>query len=96
MDWTIHGAKDPGMCEVGGAATLEVDVDDGASTVQVLPRCSDFATSIDLPPGRYSGVAVLLDAGGADCTTEVDLGSFTIYGSDVLTIPVEFPPSSFY
>jgi hypothetical protein len=58
-----------------------------------LPRIRDIHRSA---PGRYSGIAVLLDPSGADRTTEVDLGAFTIYGNDVLTIPVDFPASSFY
>ena len=96
VDWTIHGSKDPALCDVADASSIDIVVDRGDWSFEATQGCRAFATSIDLAPGRYSGIAVLLDPSGADRTTEVDLGAFTIYGNDVLTIPVDFPASSFY
>lgn len=96
VDWTIHGTKDPALCSLGAADSIDIVVDRGDRQFEYTQDCRAFATSLDLAPAHYSGLAVLLDASGADRTTEVDLGAFTIYGDDVLTIPIDFPASSFY
>jgi hypothetical protein len=96
VDWTIHGSKDPALCSVSDTDSIDIVIDRGDRVFEFTQDCRAFATSIDLAPDYYSGLAVLLDPTGADRTTEVDLGAFTIYGNDVLTIPIDFPASSFY
>lgn len=96
IDWTIHGSKDPSLCALGDADSIDIIVDRGDVSYEAEEVCEAFRTSLRLDSGRYTGLALLLDRAGADRTTEVDLGAFTIYGGDVLTIPIDFPASSFY
>lgn len=96
VDWTIHGSKDPSLCALGQADSIDIIVDRGDFSYEADEVCEAFRTSFRLEAGRYAGLALLLDRSGADRTTEVDLGGFTIYGGDVLTIPIDFPASSFY
>ncbi|HET9931672.1 MAG TPA: hypothetical protein VFQ35_13320 [Polyangiaceae bacterium] len=96
VDWTIHGYKDSSLCTLGDADAIDVVIDRGDWSYETTQSCRAFSVSIDLAPGTYSGIAVLLDPSGADRTTEVDLGTFTIYGNDVLSVPIDFPAASFY
>jgi hypothetical protein len=97
VDWTIHGAKDPDLCALSGAADIDISLvrSDGFAA-DYVERCEAFFTAIELTSGRYSGYALLVDAGGADRTTQVDLGSFEILGGDTLRVPIDFPAASFY
>jgi len=97
VDWTVDGAKAPSECQQGGATTLDVTVQtaSGADAGEFQADCESFSTSIDLPSGSYTATAVLIDPGGADRTTPIDLSPFRIHGDDVLTTPIDFPSDSF-
>ena len=97
LEWSINGAIDPALCNQVQATTLEIEV----TPVNGLPGlysqyCDYFATNISLPPGLYYARAWLLDPWGNARTTYVTLERFRIFGNDRLTIPIDFPPSSFY
>jgi hypothetical protein len=97
VDFTVDGVKDPAECQQGGATTIDITVQtmDGAPAGEFQADCGAFSTSIDLPPDRYTATAELVDAGGNPRTTAIDIQPFTIHDSEVLTIPIEFPASSF-
>jgi len=98
VDWTIDGTKSVDDCDLSGAATIDITVtaSNGAPAGEFQQACATFATTITLAPGSYSAEAVLLDGAGRDRTTAVQLRPFEIFGNDQLSIPIEFPASSFY
>jgi hypothetical protein len=98
LDWSIDGTKNPDQCDQSDSTTLDITVTttSGAPAGEFQQSCSAFATTVDLPPGNYSAEAVLTDSAGDDRTTAVQVGTFTIYGNDELSVPVDFPASSFY
>jgi hypothetical protein len=98
VDWTVDGLYDPAECTQGGAETIAITVTtlDDAFVDEYTDWCSSFQTSIELEQGTYQASAVLLDAGGLERTTAVDLGVFYILGNDELAMPVNFPADSFY
>jgi hypothetical protein len=96
VDWTIDDAKDPGECSQGGTPTLDVTV--GSSngySHEYEADCDAFSTSIDLPAGSYTATAVLIDGGGNDRTTPIDINPFRIHDGEVFTAPIDFPAGSF-
>jgi hypothetical protein len=99
MDWTISETKDPGQCQVGGAATFHVMLYDSAGGFagEWVQDCSALATTIDgLAPDTYTGQADLLDADGRPRTTQVNLAPFDVVGDATVTVPIDFPSNSFY
>jgi len=98
LDWSIDGSKNPDRCDQSDSTDLDITVttESGALVGEFQQSCRAFATTIDLPRGNYSAEAVLIDSAGRDRTTPVQTGTFRIYGDDVLTVPVDFPASSFY
>ncbi|MEO6576964.1 MAG: hypothetical protein ABIP89_24155 [Polyangiaceae bacterium] len=98
IDWTINGAVDPAQCRQGGATTFDVDFTDavGRFAGEYQADCAAFATTIDLPPGGYTGSTRLLDDSGNARTTQVDLRPFSIIEGTNLDVSVEFPASSFF
>jgi hypothetical protein len=97
VSWSIDDYQDPADCQQSGASTILVTVEtrSGARVGEYEAPCEDFDTSIDLPPGRYQGSAVLLDRRGHDRTTEVFLDPFSLYGGDEVPVDIDFPPGSF-
>jgi hypothetical protein len=98
VDWTIDGFADPDICDQSDAAffTISVFTTRGALVGDFTDDCAAFATSIDLTAGRYYADALLEDPVGNPRTTVVNIEPFTIFGDDTLSIPVDFPASSFY
>ena len=98
LDWTIDRTANPDQCEQSDAPTLDVTVTTpgGAFVGDFQAPCRAFVTSVDLPAGNYNADARLLDPSGSDRTTSVRIGAFTIFGNDQLSVPIDFPPSSFF
>jgi len=98
VDWTIDGTKDPDECDLSGSSNIDVVVtaSDGTPAGEYQQSCRAFATTIDLAPDSYYADAVLLDSAGRERTTSVPISRFRIYGGDQLTVPIDFPASSFY
>jgi hypothetical protein len=98
IDWTINGTNDPNQCAQSAATSLSTTVFDssGAFVGEFRQACEAFIIGITLAPGTYSAQASLLDAAGNARTTEVPIAPFTIFGNDVLRIPIDFPASSFF
>src|SRR5262249_10109996 len=80
IDWTIDGTKDPDRCSQSSSSSIDVTVQTEAGDVlgEYQEACEAFSTRIDLPEGRYSADAVLLDASGADRTTAIAVEPFHI------------------
>ncbi len=95
VDWSIGGIKFPAKCSQSGSAAIEIAVN-GPSGGIFTQDCGAFATSIGLASGNYSASARLIDIVESARTTDVSLGSFTIFGNDTLSVPIDFPASSFY
>ncbi|MDP9033729.1 MAG: hypothetical protein M3O50_02905 [Myxococcota bacterium] len=97
MDWTVNGGKDPGECQLSGAAEFDVKLYNsrGEFAGEYVQTCTSFATTINgLLPDTYTGLANLRDANGAARTTTVTLLPFDV-GNTVSTVNVDFPSNSF-
>lgn len=98
LDWSINGAKDPNLCYQSNARAISVEVFNsfGQSAGTFSQDCGAFATTITLAADNYTANAFLQDANGQPRTTAVPINPFTIRGNDELSIPIDFPPSSFF
>lgn len=98
VDWTVDGRKDPAMCHLAGAGSIEIQIDpaDGSPGQVFAQSCQAFSAMIALYPGTYYATALLVDAWGRARTTTVDLDLLRMYGNDELVVPIDFPASSFY
>lgn len=98
LDWTIDGYTDADECDQGDATWLELSIytSSGAHVADYSDVCDAFQTSVELEPGSYYAEAHLEDADGNPRTTSVVVDDFRIVGSDELTVPIDFPASSFY
>ena len=98
LDWTIDGSTDPDRCNQSSSETLEIIVVplNGRQSRSFSQTCDLFATSIDLAPGDYEASALLVDSAGQARTTTLDIDPFRIIGNDELSIPIDFPASSFF
>jgi len=95
VDWTVDRSKDRFACSDIDASQISVELyDDAGFFGEFAQDCESFATTIDLPPGPFSGDALLLDSRGAELTTAVDLGDFSIHSGADTVIPIDFPLSS--
>ena len=97
FDWSLNGIKDANECNFQDVATFDVVVTtpDGAPYAEFRESCDVFATTVTLPPGRYAANAVLLDPLNFERTTEIPVVPFDILGNTDLSIPLDFPASSF-
>ena len=97
LDWTIGDTADPAECNQSAVSNIDVTVEtaDGGFVGEFQEDCRTFVTSIPLAPGSYVATAVLIDGSGQDRTTPVAIDPFTIHGSGDLSIPIDFPTSSF-
>jgi hypothetical protein len=97
FDWTLAGVKDPSECGIQNVDTFDVVVTtpDGAPYAEFRESCEVFETTVSLPPGRYAANAVLLDPQNFERTTEIPVVPFDVISATTLSIPLDFPPSSF-
>jgi hypothetical protein len=98
LEWTIDGVTDPDECDQGDASWLRLSLftSSGRHVDDFVDACDAFATSVDLPPGDYYAEASLEDADGLQRTTVVTIDDFRILGNDQLSVPIDFPASSFF
>lgn len=98
VDWTIDGERDADECDQGDATWLRLSVftSSGRHVADFSDACDRFATSVELGPNDYYAEAVLEDADGNARTTPVVIDDFSILGRDSLSVPIDFPASSFY
>lgn len=98
VDWTVDGSTNADECDQGDAVWLRLSVftSSGRPVADFANDCAAFSTSIELDPGNYYAEAVLEDAAGNQRTTSIQIDDFTILGRDSLSVPIDFPASSFY
>jgi hypothetical protein len=98
VEWTIGGSTDADQCFQGSASDIDIIVTTGTGDFygEYLQDCVAFATSIHLPAGTYDANAALVDSSGTARTTSVDTGPFNVHGGDEVSVPVDFPASSFF
>jgi hypothetical protein len=98
VDWTIDGFADPDECDQSDSAffTMSVFTTRGAHVGDFTDDCTAFVIAVDLAAGSYYADALLEDPEANPRTTVASIEPFTIFGNDTLSIPVDFPASSFY
>lgn len=98
VDWTIDGVHDADECDQSDATWLRLSVftSSGHHVADFSDACDRFVTSVELNPDDYYAEAVLEDADGNERTTPVVIDDFSILGRDSLSVPIDFPASSFY
>jgi len=91
--WSIDGSFAPTSCFAVGAYDFELvlydDLDVFFEEVQV--PCEDFSLTIDLPVGRYSADATLVDPGDFAISLTQILDDLLILESSELVVDVNFP-----
>jgi hypothetical protein len=98
VDWTVDGSTNADECDQGDAVWLRLSVftSSGRPVADFADDCAAFSTSVELDPGSYYAEAILEDADGNQRTTAVQIDDFTILGRDSISVPIDFPSSSFY
>lgn len=99
VDWTLRGGNDPRSCRASGATTIHVALSDssGLLPMEYVQDCASFATTIGgLAPDMYTGTVQLTGATGNALTTSVALAPFRVVPNQTVTVPVDFPASSFF
>src|SRR5258706_4699759 len=97
LSWTINGTNDPNACHQSVADSMQLTVTDSAGSYygNFAAPCESFAIEVDLPPGRYGGLAKLVDSRGNPRTTIVGIVPYTITTNTTLSVPIDFPAGSF-
>src|SRR5262249_26060905 len=98
VDWTVDGTTDGDQCDQADAVSLRLSVFtvSGSHVGDFRDDWRAFSTAVELDPGRYYADAVLEDGRGQARTTSVNIDVFSVRGADTLSIPIDFPASSFY
>lgn len=96
--WSLDGAKNPDECDQSDTDALLVSIRtrSGSHIGEFEQYCQVFETSIELEPGTYEAEAVLLAPDGIERTTPIQIPPFDTFGHELLEVPIDFPPSSFY
>ena len=96
--WSVAGSFDPAACSAHNVTTFDfraLDQATGAMTEATAP-CSNFALTINLPPGQYTGNATLLGPDGRAKSTTLNLAPFSVGTGQTTSMDSDFPASSFY
>lgn len=94
-EWTVDGWSDPDACYDFGAHDFELIVyTHGSFDSEIEARCDDFVLSIDVPEGRYSIDATLVDRHDYAVTTTLALDDVYVYAGEEVVIPIDFPPDA--
>lgn len=95
LRWQINRTVDPNQCFQGSAERIRVfAVQADGFRREYVARCQDFATTITLPQGTYTGEAFLEGPAGRR-TTSVTLGQVPIISGRNVVVEVDFPSNSF-
>jgi hypothetical protein len=94
-EWTVDGWTDSEACYDFGARDFEFIVYGRRSfDTVVTARCDEFVLSIDVPEGRFSIDATLIDRYGDPVTTTLALDDVDVYDGEEVVIPIDFPPDA--
>jgi hypothetical protein len=93
IDWTLDDTDDPRACDDYDAYDIELILyDDRGSVVsRIHEPCDSFGVSVDLLDGVYGLDATLIDRGGHDVTTTLQLDDIDVYAGEDTPISIDFP-----
>lgn len=96
VEWSIFGRLDRLDCADVGADRFELLVYDdfGVFFTEAEGPCEAFEFSIDLPAGRFSADATLVDPFDGAVSTSTTLDALDIIPNTDLVVTVDFPPGS--
>jgi hypothetical protein len=96
LEWSIFGRLDPLDCADVGADRFELLVYDdfGVFFTEAEGPCEVFEFSLDLPAGRFSADATLVDTFDRAVSTSTTLDALDIIPNTDLVVSVDFPPGS--
>jgi hypothetical protein len=98
LHFTVSDGTDPNECSKMNVKDIEVTLTNtrsGQIPARWRHQCEAFAMSLTLPPGTYTGSAVLLDHTHGPRTTRIDLDAFTVRSNETVEAHLGFPASSF-
>ncbi|MBX3188322.1 MAG: hypothetical protein KF819_14990 [Labilithrix sp.] len=95
--WSINSKFDRDQCSQGSVEHLRIRIFflGGGLQGEYQAPCVDFATTVTLPAGTYTGEATLQGRAGARTTT-VTLGQLTVSANQNTLSEIDFPASSFF
>ena len=95
-DWSIFGGFDPNDCADVGADRFELLIYDdfGVFFTEAEAPCEAFSLTVELPAGRFSADATLVDAFDSAVSTTTTLDALDIVVDTDLVVSVDFPPGS--
>ena len=96
VTWLMAGTTDPSLCAGYGASSLELAVYDAAGNpvTTVDAPCESFSLTVELPEGRYTADATLVDQASRARSVPKTLSAVDIVAGTNLTIDLDFPSSS--
>jgi hypothetical protein len=96
VTWLMAGTTDPSLCAGYGVSSLELAVYDtaGNPVTTVDAPCESFSLTVELPDGRYTADATLVDSASRSRSVTKPLSSIDIVAGTDLTIDLDFPSSS--
>ena len=94
--WTVAGSHSPPSCSQFGAYDLEIVILDRfrRPIMKTSAPCTDFAATVDLPPGDYTAQVTLVDSSSREVSTSLPLQDIRVTPDSNLTIDVDFPSTS--
>lgn len=97
-EWSIFGRLDPRDCADVGADRFELLIYDdfGVFFTEAEAPCEAFSLTVDLPAGRFSADATLVDAVDRAVSTTTTLDALDIVVGTDLVVSVDFPPGSIF
>ena len=95
-EWSVFGSLDPQACADVGADRFELLIYDdfGVFFSEAEAPCEAFSLTVDLPAGRFSADATLVDAFDGAVSTTTTLDALDIVVDTDLVVSVDFPPGS--
>ena len=95
-EWSIFGRVDAVDCADVGADRFELLIYDdfGVFFSEAEAPCEAFDLTVDLPRGRYSADATLVEANDRAVSTTTTLDALEIIVDTDLVVTVDFPPAS--
>lgn len=97
VQWTLSGRREPLDCGGLGIDRFQLSLT-AASGGEAEPweaPCDAFQISIDLPPGTYSGEALMVDRLDRPVTLNVPLEQVDVVAGRDVVKPIDFPMAAF-
>jgi hypothetical protein len=98
LQWTLSGRREPLDCGGLGIDRFQVSLTSATSGGDAEPwdaPCDAFQLSIDLPPGTYTGEAVMVDRLDRAVTLNVAVEQVEVVAGKDVTKTIDFPMAAF-